>query len=187
MNSNSNLNAAKDKKNDEYYTLHEDIESELANCPELFRGKIVYCNCDNPKYSNFWRYFHLNFSRLGLKKLICTYYDEAEAVYKTEYDGGHDEDITIGERTPLTGNGDFASKECIEILRKADIVVTNPPFSKFRNYMDLLIQSKKKFIVIGPMNAVGYKDIFPLIKNREVWLGVNAPKRFLTPGGGARR
>ena len=180
MNSNLNLNAAKNKKNDESYTLYEDIENELSNCSEVFRGKTVYCNCDNPEHSNFWKYFYLNFSRLELKKLISTYYDEAGNTYKTEYSGGQD------KRTPLIGNGDFASEECVEILREADIVVTNPPFSKFRDYMDLLIQNKKKFIIIGPMNAVIYRIFFPLIKEHKVWLGANFPKKFLTPEGGGR-
>ena len=185
--SNANLNAAKKAKNDEFYTMYEDIENELQHYPGAFQGKIVYCNCDNPEWSNFWKYFHENFAALGLKKLVSTHYEkDVEAnghPYKMEYDGGNDADITVGVKTSLKGNGDFASDECIEILQQADIVVTNPPFSQFRLIITLIMRNKKGFIIWGTNNAIGYKDIFPYLKNNKVWIGHIANKtcRFRVP------
>lgn len=171
MAKNSNLHAAKAAKNDEFYTQLTDIEKELAHYKEHFRGGTVLCNCDDPTYSNFWRYFHLNFGFLGLKKLISTHYDPNKPTYKLEYTGGDDNNIEAGVMTPLKQNGDFRSEEGIALLKEADIVVTNPPFSMFRSYVAQLMEYGKKFIIIGSMNAITYKEIFPLIKNNHIWLG----------------
>lgn len=182
--SNANLNAAKKAKNDEFYTMYEDIENELQHYPGVFQGKTVYCNCDNPEWSNFWKYFHENFAALGLKKLVSTYYEKDVDAnghpYKMEYEGGDDANIAAGVKTPLKGNGDFASDECIEILRQADIVVTNPPFSVFRAYIQTLFDNEKRFIIIGNQQAIKYKNVFPHIKRGKVSLGYTSPKAFLT-------
>ena len=182
---NSTLNAAKAAKNDEFYTQLSDIENELRHYKEHFRGKTVLCNCDDPRVSNFFKYFTLNFEHLGLKRLITTCYknqnvdlfskyDCEQAVYLI-YDGDKNgnkipdaEEIGIH---PLKGDGDFRSRECIELLKQADIVVTNPPFSLFREYVAQLIEYDKKFLIIGNMNALHYKEIFPLIKNGQIWTG----------------
>ena len=160
---NGNLNKAKAAKNDEFYTRLEDIEKELKHYTEHFKGKVVYCNCDDANRSNFFKYFSINFQKLGLKKLITTGYKEngtgVVAIQK-----GNDIDI-------YDGNGDFRSEECIEFLKEADIVVTNPPFSLFREYVAQLMQYGKKFLIIGNLNAVTYKEIFPYIKNNELWAG----------------
>ncbi len=174
MASNDSLHKAKEKKDDEFYTQITDIEKELKHYREHFKGKIVLCNCDDPDWSNFWKYFHLNFEHLGLKKLITTHYDTNEPTYKMEYRGGNDNDTSVGTITPLKQNGDFRSPECIELLKEADIVVTNPPFSLFREYIGQLMEYKKKFVVIGNQNAITYKEIFPLLKDNLVWLGVHS-------------
>ena len=182
--SNANLSNSKIAKNDEFYTSYNDIESELQHYPGAFQGKIVYCNCDNPEWSNFWRYFHLNFEHLGLKKLISTHYDREKPTYKMEYTGGNDNDIEAGVKTPLEGNGDFRNQECIDLLKEADIVVTNPPFSIAReDFIPQLFEYKKKFLIIGDLNWVTYKIIFPLLKNNEMWMGYSAVKEFLQPDG----
>ena len=189
--SNANLNAAKKAKNDEFYTMYEDIENELQHYPGAFQGKVVYCNCDNPEWSNFWRYFHENFAALGLKKLVSTHYErdikKNGHPYKMEYEGGNDADITAGVKTPLKGNGDFASDECIEILRQADIVVTNPPFSVFMAYIQTLFDNEKRFIIIGNKQAVILKNVFQYIKKEQVSPGYTHPKAFLTIDKKARR
>lgn len=131
-----------------------------------FKDKVIYCNCDNPKYSNFWKYFQQNFNTLGIKKLIATFYDPEHPTYKAELTSDNQNPI----RTPLVGNGDFRSSECIQLLQEADIIVTNPPFSLFREYVAQLIEHNKKFLIIGNINAVGYKDIFPLIKENIIWI-----------------
>ena len=136
---NSILNRAKEAKQDEFYTQLSDIENELQHYTEHFRGKVVYCNCDDPCKSNFVRYFRDNFDRLGLLGLISSYYN------------------------PADGTGDFRSDECIDLLKQADIVVTNPPFSLFREYVAQLMAYDKKFLIIGNQNNVAYKEIFPLI------------------------
>ena len=178
---NDNLHKAKKAKNDEFYTLYSDIARELVHYQQHFKGKIVYCNCDNPEWSAFWRYFHINFSAMGLKKLIATYM--GTPTYKMEYTGGNDIDVTDGLRTPLKGDGDFRSQECLDILKVADIVVTNPPFSLFREYVAQLMEYGKKFIIIGNKNSVTYKEFFPLLKDNKVWLGYNSPAEFITPEG----
>ncbi len=160
MAKNSNLHAAKAAKNDEFYTQLTDIEKEMSHYKSHFKDKIIFCNCDDPTWSNFWRYFHLNFGFLGLKKLIATHYDSEKPTYKLEYEGGDDYNIEAGVRTDLMQNGDFRSSECVELLKEADIVVTNPPFSLFREYVAQLMEYEKKFIIIGNMNAVIFKEFF---------------------------
>lgn len=167
---NKNLNAAKSAKMDEFYTQITDIEKELLHYKEHFKGKVVFCNCDDPEESNFWRYFESNFDELGLKKLIATHFEREKPSYKLEISNGTGGEHTV-VKTPLIQNGDFRSPECIEILKESDIVVTNPPFSLFREYVAQLMEYKKKFLILGNMNAITYKEIFPLIKDNKIWLG----------------
>lgn len=182
---NSALTAAKAAKKDEFYTQLTDIEKELAHYKEHFKGKTVLCNCDDPRVSNFFKYFTLNFDHLGLKRVIATCYksqsvdlfsthDCEQAVYQI-YDGERDTNNMPDENEiavkPLKGDGDFRSAECIELLKQADIVVTNPPFSLFREYVAQLIKYEKKFLIIGNKNALTYKELFPLIKNNLMWTG----------------
>ena len=184
MNINNGLNRARDNKKDEFYTQLSDIEKEIRHYRKHFKNKVVYCNCDDPYVSAFFEYFAKNFEFLGIKKLITTCYksqrldqyshnDSAKAI-KLEYTGGianslpTPDDIGV---TKLQGDGDFRSPECIEILKEADIVVTNPPFSLFREYVSQLVSFNKKFIIIGHQNAITYKEVFPLIKKRKMWLG----------------
>src|SRR5699024_2859808 len=207
---NSNLRAAKRAKNDEFYTQLTDIEKELRHYIKHFKGKTVFCNCDDPFESNFFKYFALNFNRLGLKKLIATSYVSSDVanddlkiediesdedlvrkpykavvtqVFDKSGDGGIDmEDIADlfksgdNELTALEGDGDFRSEESIELLKEADIVVTNPPFSLFREYVAQLMEYDKKFLVLGNMNAITYKETFPLLKENKIWLGHDANK-----------
>ena len=212
---NSNLTKAKKAKNDEFYTQYGDIQKEMEAYLEydknVFRGKAVYCNCDDPYESNFFRYFVLKFKTLGLKKLITTSYKPSPVantqltlfgddktltkakgrpkvtankfiisdVGDIDGDGDFDlEDIAQqlrenknNEWEPLKGEGDFRSPECVELLKISDIVVTNPPFSLFREFVKQLFEHKKKFVIIGNMNAITYKEIFPLIKENKMWLG----------------
>lgn len=184
---NQTLHIAKFSKKDEFYTQLSDIESELKHYEKHFKNKVVYCNCDDPRSSNFFNYFAYNFEYLGLKKLITTCYknqvtdlfsdEEKEEAVFLEYTGDKNgnkipdaEEIGI---MPLKGNGDFRSKESISLLTQADIVVTNPPFSLFREYVAQLIEHDKKFLIIGNINAITYKEIFKLIKKNKVWLGIN--------------
>lgn len=172
MSKNANLHRAKKNKKDEFYTQIDDISAEMIHYEQHFKGKTIYMNCDDPSWSNFWRYFHLNFVRLGLKKIISTHYEyENVSTYKMEYEGGNDADFKVGVRTNLEKNGDFRSSECIEILKESDIIITNPPFSLFREFVSLLMKYDKKFIIIGNQNAITYKEIFPLIKENKLWLG----------------
>ena len=182
---NKNLKDAKKAKNDEFYTQLSDIEREIKHYKHHFKGKVVYCNCDDPRVSNFFHYFSFNFEKLGLKKLITTCYknqnmdlfstnDAEQAVY-LEYEGDKNNnnvpDIEEIGVKPLKGDGDFRSKESIELLKQADIVVTNPPFSLFREYVAQLIEYNKKFVIVGHQNAIKYKEIFPLIRDNKIWLG----------------
>lgn len=183
MSANANLHKAKDAKNDEFYTQLTDVAKELMHYKAHFKDKIVFCNCDDPTWSAFWKYFHLNFAELGLKKLISTHYDREETTYKMEYTGGNDNDIEVGVKTPLEGNGDFRNQECLDLLDECDIVVTNPPFSLFREYVAVLMEYQKKFLIIGNKNAITYKEFFPLLKDDEVWIGCNSPSEFSTPDG----
>ena len=181
---NANLHKAKDAKNDEFYTQLTDVSKEMMYYKEHFKDKIVFCNCDDPAWSAFWEYFHLNFAELGLKKLISTHYDKTKPTYKMEYSGGDDNDIKAGVKTPLEGNGDFRNKECLDLLDECDIVVTNPPFSLFREYVAVLMEHKKKFIILGNMNALTYKEIFPLIRDNQLWYGASihsGDRKFYVP------
>lgn len=172
MAQNGNLHKAKAAKNDEFYTQLSDIEKELCHYTQHFKNKVVYCNCDNPSWSNFWRFFHEHFTEFGLRRLISTYYEKDGApTYKTWYDGGNDKDITDWKREQLHGDGDFRSAECLAILDESDIVVTNPAFSLFREYVATLMNHDKKFIIWGNNNAITYKEIFPLLKENKIWLG----------------
>ena len=174
--SNQNLLTAKNKKNDEFYTRLEDIQKELNNYKEYFKDKIIYCNCDDIYTSNFYKYFKDNFNKLGIKKIIATNLSLDNTAYKTEFDNNSKE-----SRTELRGNGDFRSEECVKLLQESDIIVTNPPFSLFREYIAQLIKYNKEFLIIGNMNAATYKEIFPLFKSNQVWFGYTSPKIFITP------
>lgn len=200
------LAQAKDAKKDEFYTQLTDIEKELRHYTEYFRDKVVFCNCDDPYESNFFKYFALMFNKLGLKKLIATCYngspvsgnellldfgdtvdDPKKIAYKVEIsevtDTNGDGAINLADIqylmqndknviSILKGNGDFRSEECIELLKQADIVVTNPPFSLFREYLAQLVKYEKQFLIIGNQNAITYKEVFPLIKDNKLWLGL---------------
>ena len=201
---NANMHKAKKEKNDEFYTQNEDVENELKNYREHFRGKSILCNCDDPAVSEFFLYFKRNFDVLQLKKLVGICYkstdssthtnldskDEAvyqiittynkemtrKTIYADKYDSNNPE-ATLYEA------GDFRSKASISFLKKADIVVTNPPFSLFREYVAQLVECNRKFLIIGNINAITYKEIFPLIRDNKMWLGVNYPKKFTQPDG----
>ena len=165
MRYNDNLNKAKKARNDEFYTQYEDIEKEIQNYN--LEGKKIYCNCDDYRHSNFVKYFKDNFNILKITYLTASNYDIGECAYKYEYDG-------VEEKiTALKGNGDFRSEECVALLKEADVVITNPPFSLFREYVALLMKYDKKFIIIGNQNAIACKEIFPYIKNNELWFGVS--------------
>lgn len=182
---NNQLSQAKKGKKDEFYTQLADIEAELKHYRGHFVGKTVLCNCDDPRMSNFFFYFVLNFHHLGLKKLITTCYKNQNPnscskntskqavylVYEGEDIGSPPNPNIAGLVHPLQGDGDFRSPECIKFLEEADIIVTNPPFSLFREYVAQLIEYEKKFIIIGNINAVTYKEIFPLIQTDQIWLG----------------
>lgn len=177
--SNNSLHKAGQAKKDEFYTQLADIENELKHYKSQFRGKIVFCNCDDPKESNFVKYFSMNFEHLGLKKLIATHYKEAnlftqEQPYKLEYTGDKNNNRIPDPNeflTEMIGTGDFRSEECIKLLKEADIVVTNPPFSLFREYVDQLMEYKKKFLILGSQNAITYRETFKFIKENKIWLG----------------
>ena len=185
MAKNDNLHKAKRAKADEFYTQLSDIENECRHYKEHFKGKTILCNCDDPRVSNFFRYFSLNFEHLGLKKLIATCYKSQDInlfsegntekavyiVYEGDKNGNKKVDDNELDIKELQGDGDFRSKECIELLKEADIVVTNPPFSLFREYVALLMEYEKKFLIIGTQNAITYKEIFKLIKENKIWLG----------------
>ena len=185
MSNNIKLRKAGTAKKDEFYTQLSDIEHELKNYHKHFRGKTVLCNCDDPRISNFFHYFSYNFEKLKLKKLITTCYksqqvdmfsqnDSERAIY-LEYDGDKNKnkvpDLDEIGIHHFNNDGDFRSDECIEILKQSDIVVTNPPFSLFREYVAQLMQYKKKFLIIGHQNAISYKEIFKLLKGNKLWLG----------------
>ena len=187
MSTNANLNKAKYVKNDEFYTQLADISKELMHYKQHFKDKTVLCNCDDPTLSAFWKYFHLNFSALGLKKLISTHYDKTQPTYKMEYTGGNDNDIEVGVKTSLGGNGDFRNQECLDILDEADIIVTNPPFSLFREYVAVLMEHEKKFLIIGSLNAIKYSECFPFIMNNQMWLGNNNVHNFMQPDGTVKK
>ena len=187
MAGNSNLHRAKEAKNDEFYTQLSDVENELVHYREHFKGKTVFCNCDDPTWSAFWKYFHLNFGFLGLKRLISTHYDKEQSTYMMEYLGGDDNDVSVGTKTPLKGNGDFRNEECLELLRQSDIVVTNPPFSLAREYVSCLEASGKGFLIVGDLNWTTYKEVFPLIRDNKLWLGYMSVKEFSQPDGSFKK
>lgn len=188
MAKNNNLHTAKTAKNDEFYTMLTDIEKEMRYYKDFFKGKVVYCNCDDARESNFFKYFSLNFEFLGLKKLITTGYKSdgkgVVLVYEGDKNGNRrvdNEEIVVKE---LNGDGDFRSEECIEYLKECDVVVTNPPFSLFREYVKQLMDYGKKFIIIGEQNALTYKEIFPLIKDNKIWWGKSihsGDRKFYVP------
>ena len=183
-NENSGLHSARRNKKDEFYTQIADIERELRHYRRHFKGKVVYCNCDDPYVSAFFEYFTKNFEFLGLKKLITTCYkskvidlfsqNDSEEAIKLEYLGGAANSLPTPDDigvTPLKGDGDFRSAECIEIMAGCDIIVTNPPFSLFGEYISQLVAHEKKFLIIGHQNATTYIDVFPLVMENKIWLG----------------
>lgn len=193
-----NIDKAKEAKKDEFYTQLDDINNELKHYREHFRGKTVLCNCDDPRISNFFTYFAYNFEFLGLKKLITTCYKNQNVdlfsqnqseqavylIYEGDKNGNHTPDANEIGVMPLKGDGDFRSKECIELLKEADIVVTNPPFSLFREYVAQLMEYDKEFLIIGNQNALSYKEIFPLIRDNKMWLGASihsGDRKFWVP------
>jgi|TARA_R110002111_G_scaffold13927_2_gene38545 hypothetical protein len=179
------LQKAKKSKSDEFYTQLCDIESELKHYKSHFKDKVIFCNCDDPRISNFFKYFSTNFDELGLKKIIASCYREQsgdlfsessqESGFFYEYENTPEQKSRLNslEVIPLKGDGDFRSAESIELLKQVDIVVTNPPFSLFREYVEQLVNYKKKFLIIGNINAITYKEIFKLIKANMAWLGIN--------------
>jgi hypothetical protein len=188
MKANQNLTKAKAAKQDEFYTQLTDIEKELKHYTKHFKGKVVFCNCDDPKVSNFYRYFYLKFEELGLKRLIATCYKNDDPNSRSrgiskkakylDWDGKGEPKIVN-----LEGNGDFRSEECIALLKQADIVVTNPPFSLFRDYVAQLVEHGKKFLIVGNINVITYKECFGLIKTNKMWLGYNCVRHFVRPDG----
>lgn len=160
-----------------------DVSKEMVCHRERFRGKTVFLNCDDPVTSAFWEYFHLNFGFLGLKRLIATHYDKDKPTYKLEYCGGDDNEVLVGYKTALIGDGDFRSDECREILKSSDIVVTNPPFSLAREFIETLITEGKSFLIVGALPWLGYSQIFPLIRDNKVWTGINDITEFIRPDG----
>lgn len=215
------MDLAKRNKSDEFYTQLVDIEKELKHYKEHFSGKVVFCNCDDPYESNFFKYFAMNFNHLGLKKLICTCYDSSPIAYEQmslfddmvqmrfdfadrraykieineviDYNGDGAVDLADVKYllknkknafSLLKGNGDFRSEECVELLKECDVLVTNPPFSLFREYVAQLVEYDKKFLIIGNKNAITYKEMFALIKAQKVWLGyrnINSDMWFVVP------
>ena len=194
---NENLRKAKAGKNDEFYTQLTDIERELRHYKQHLRGKTIFCNCDDPRVSNFFHYFSYQFETLGLQKLITTCYKsqdmnlfstgEKEQAVWLEYTGDRNGDRVPNPEEigihPLKGDGDFRSPESIALLQEADIVVTNPPFSLFREYVAQLIEQDKKFVIVGNINAITYREVFPLIKENKLWLGYNCARFFKKPDG----
>lgn len=212
MTKNANLIKAKNEKDDEYYTFIEDIEKQLPFYKDHFKGKVIYCNCDDPIESNFFKVLMMNYNEYKLAGLIATSYAKSKVAgtqmtlahwfnVPIENRHGHYIEITgkIGKIhtydevkeyivknklvKELKGNGSFDSPECIELLKRSDIVVTNPPFSLFRDFISILMKYHKKFLVIGSMNAITYKEIFPYIKDNKMWLGIGSVKKFIKPNG----
>lgn len=184
-----NLRKAKEAKNDEFYTQLDDIVAEIAQHKDYvrqFQGKTVFCNCDDPEWSSFVEFFRKFFNKLGLKKMISTHFNkDGSPSYKLEWSGEKINGDTVNMiKTPLNGDGDFRSQECIELLKEADIVVTNPPFSLFREYVALLMEYGKQFVIIGNLNAIAYKEVFPLLKDNKMFIGYSSgSKSFKVPDG----
>ncbi|MEK7572692.1 MAG: adenine-specific methyltransferase EcoRI family protein [Patescibacteria group bacterium] len=194
--SNKSLRKADAVKNDEFYTNFDDIQKELNFYKDQLQDKIIYCNCDDPAESAFTDFFKLNFDYLGIKKLICTRYQKSGLFTSADpvRRSGYRLEITAknkNDKKPvkinLKGDGDFRSPECIELLKEADIVITNPPFSLFREYVAQLIQHNKKFLIIGNDNAITYKEIFKLVKENKIWLGYTRVKEFRKPDGSTQK
>lgn len=162
---NKNMNKARVNQDDEFYTKLEDIQSELYHFIQHFSGKVILMNADNPAHSKFWTYFYTNFKNFGIKKIIATYYEEDDKSIMTEYDG-----VSI-KKTELFGTGDFRGDEVVSILKEADLVITNPPFSLFREFVAQMYEYNKKFIVVGNLYAINYKEIFPLLMDNKIWTG----------------
>lgn len=178
MAGNKSLHDAKRARKDDFFTRREDIENELSHYAEYFRDKVVYCNCDDPEWSEFWQFFKRNFRPWGLKKLVATHYepDEKNYAYMLEICEDTNGDGVVDWRdeptiTQIPCNGDFRSAYCVELLKQADVVVTNPPFSLIKEYIAQLMEYEKKFLIIAPQNAITYKEIFPLLMNNRLWLG----------------
>lgn len=186
MGKNANMLEAKKQKNDEFYTQMADIEAELPHYFHQLQGKLVFCNCDDPERSNFWRYFDKNFDTLGLKGLVATHLVQNGRAYKVEIQRNEAGERQPSTKTELKGNGDFRSPECMVLLDACDVVITNPPFSLFREYLLLMMEHHKRFLVIGNQNQVASRAIFPLLMDNLVWSGYTKPKRFLTPNGELR-
>lgn len=186
MAENLNLNKARIEEEDEFYTKLTDIEKELRHYKKYFKNKTIFCNCDDPESSNFWKYFELNFEHLGIKKLISTHFETSKPSYKLELVKEKNNDGKVNSldvvTTPLRQNGDFRSPECIEFLKESDVIVTNPPFSLFREYVAQLIDYQKDFLIIGNQNAITYKEIFPLLRDDKIWLGYHSgDMEFMVP------
>lgn len=175
------LDQAKQNRNDEFYTQLSDIERELVHYGNQFCGKTVFCNCDNPTTSNFFRFFVQNFKALGLKKVICAcigkpggdLFTQFEPGFHYEYTGTEKKHPTMEDVTFFHGDGDFRSAESIALLMQSDIVVTNPPFSLFREFVAQIVKYQKQFLIIGNINAITYKEVFRLIQDNKAWMGVN--------------
>lgn len=178
MSKNKKLNNAIKNKNDEFYTQLKDIEKELENYKNFFKNKTIYCNCDNPKFSNFFKYFFDNFEDLQLKELIVSYKEKEQGFYLI-----HNKSDNKLKLKKLKENGDFRSEECINLLKKADIVITNPPFSLFKDFVDLLLKEKKYFLIIGNSNALSFKKILENIMTNKIRLGINCVRWFFLPNG----
>ena len=177
------LDKAKINKDDEFYTQYDDIEKELIHYKEQFKDKVVYCNCDDIGQSNFWRFFHYNFEEIGLKQLIATNYSTTPVeAYKAVYVGGNDYNIFSCDIKKLEGNGDFRSEECIEILKQADIVCTNPPFSLFRDFMRVMIDNDKQYLIVAAKTCLSQQIVITLFTNNDIKTGYNILNRFLRPG-----
>ena len=192
MAKNTNLTDAKKAKNDEFYTQIEDIEKELNNYKDFFKGKKVLCNCNDGKLNGAWsafaQYFSMNFEHLGLEKLTCVSYNEnahgVKYVYCGDRNGNRIADDFEWEVSELKGHGDFSDDEGQQMMQECDVVVTNPPFSLFRDFVAQLMEYNKKFLIIGNMNAITYKEIFPLIKDNKLWLGASiksGDRKFYVP------
>lgn len=169
------LNEAKKAKFDEYYTQYIDVQNEMTLYIDKFKNKTIYMNCDDPSFSNFWKYFYNNFRELQLKQIISTYYNPCGKSYKTTYDGVKE------TKTPLQGNGDFRSDECIEILKEADLIITNPPFSIWSQFFNILIDNKKQFLILGTILKAGQSNTLIELKHSRIWLGANEVNEFVVP------
>ena len=178
---NNNLLKAKKEANDKFYTQYEDIAKEVEHYKEHLKGKAVYCNCDMPYFSNFHKYFLDNFKHLELKQLIVTGYVKNGNGRCSVYGGEKSTDYD------LLGDGDFRGDECIDMLQKADVVITNPPFSLFREFIKVVVENRKDFIVVGSKNAITYKDVFPLFMKDKMFIGATIPNDFITPLGETKK